>query len=182
MCVCRWVGIFPSTSPKYFSLYTYMYVPSSAIIQVLHYFPYMHTYTLILTPCTYVHTFYIHYSCPLTELSVPCLLCFTFQTSLSINETECTTILASNYDRTFGLMLLSNKELKNSTVHPFNNQSQARGFLTASVRTYVQKIHQIRELSCLYGYYPQQTCVYNKSFSIYSHKIEVFTIIPTTLM
>jgi hypothetical protein len=51
----------------------------------------------------------------------------------SSNETECLTIPASNFERTFGLMLLSKKELLNPTANPFNNYSQIRGYLTASV-------------------------------------------------
>ena len=53
----------------------------------------------------------------------------------SRNETDCLTIPASNFERTFGLMLLSKTELLNPTANPFNNYSQLRGYLTASVST-----------------------------------------------
>ena len=77
---------------------------------------------------------YLH-SCTeiLSQLPQPCLLCL-FYNFIITNETRCLTDVTSNYERTFGLMILSTKELKNPMVIPHNSQSQLRGILTASVR------------------------------------------------
>ena len=68
----------------------------------------------------------------LANLPESCIICFFLEVNIS-NETECLTIPASNFEKTYGLMLLSKKELINSTANPFTNQSQIRGYLTASV-------------------------------------------------
>ena len=83
---------------------------------------------------TAVIYFYL-FSCAeiLSQLPQPCLLCLLYDFIVT-NETRCVTEITSNYERTFGLMILSTKELKNPMVIPQNNQSQLRGILTASVR------------------------------------------------
>ena len=68
-----------------------------------------------------------------SQLARPCILCLLYDFIVD-NETRCRTAPAGNYERTFGLMILSKKELKNTTVIPQNDQSQLRGILTASVR------------------------------------------------
>jgi endonuclease/exonuclease/phosphatase family metal-dependent hydrolase len=68
----------------------------------------------------------------LASLSLPCKLCV-FYEFLVNPDTPCRTALARDNERTFGLMMLSTKELKNPTATPYNNQSEIRGFLTASV-------------------------------------------------
>ena len=79
-------------------------------------------------------TVLIVFSCreEITRLPESCNLCLFFEVNSS-NETECVTT-ASDYEKTFGLMLLSKKELINPTANPFNNQSLIRGYLTASVK------------------------------------------------
>ena len=69
----------------------------------------------------------------LANLALPCKLCL-FLEFLVTPDTPCRTALARDNERTFGLMILSTKELKNPTANPYNNQSEFRGFLTASVR------------------------------------------------
>ena len=46
---------------------------------------------------------------------------------------------ASRYEKAYGLMLLSTKELNNPLVQGQNNQSQQRGLATASVSTVYSK-------------------------------------------
>ena len=66
-------------------------------------------------------------------MSKSCLLCFV-DNVLVTSDSSCLTAPARDYEITYGLMILSKKELKNQTVMPHNNQSQMRGILTASVR------------------------------------------------
>jgi hypothetical protein len=68
----------------------------------------------------------------LTRLSDDCIRCL-FREVVVTNQTRCLTVPARDNERTFGLMMLSTKELKNPTASPYNNQSQIRGFLTTSV-------------------------------------------------
>ena len=67
------------------------------------------------------------------QVSESCLLCL-IDNVLVTSDSQCLTTPASDYEMTYGLMILSKKELKNQTVMPHNNQSQMRGILTASVR------------------------------------------------
>lgn len=46
---------------------------------------------------------------------------------------------ASRYEMTFGLMILSKKELSNTSVEGFNNRSQFRGFLQATVSDMINR-------------------------------------------
>ena len=72
-----------------------------------------------------------------TRLADACSSCLIFEFN-SRNETDCLTIPASNFERAFGLILLSKRELHNPTANPFNNHSLLRGYLTASVsRMYI---------------------------------------------
>ena len=68
------------------------------------------------------------------QLSKSCLLCL-FDHVLVTSDSPCLTTPASDYEMTYGLMIISKKELKSQTVMPHNNQSQIRGILTASVRS-----------------------------------------------
>ena len=67
------------------------------------------------------------------SLPEPCSLCLLFEGSTT-DDTQCRTSPASNFEKTFGLMLLSKKELLNPRANPYNNQSLIRGYLTASVK------------------------------------------------
>ena len=67
----------------------------------------------------------------LLVLPEPCLICL----SLAMNFPVCLADPAIRYEKTYGLMLLSTKELNNPLVQGQNNQSQQRGVATASVST-----------------------------------------------
>ena len=75
-----------------------------------------------------------------SNVSEECSLCLAYEASVT-NTTECSTLLASNYEQTFGLMIISKKELKNPTADRFNNHSMIRGFLTASVMKFMHAIY-----------------------------------------
>ena len=66
-----------------------------------------------------------------------CLLCLELE-FLVTNQSRCLTDPASRYQKTYGLMMLSTKELKNPLAQGQNNQSQHRGLLTATVSAVVQ--------------------------------------------
>ena len=68
----------------------------------------------------------------IARLADECTLCLFLETSIT-NETMCRASPASSYENTFGLMILSKKELINPRSSPFNNQSSIRGYLAASV-------------------------------------------------
>ncbi len=54
---------------------------------------------------------------------------------------ECGNEPASRYRRSFGLMLLSRKELINPMTSPYLPQSNIRGYLSASVSLHYAIIH-----------------------------------------
>ena len=70
----------------------------------------------------------------LTSLPEPCVICLLLGPDTTGNESQCLADPASRYEKTYGLMILSTKELKNPLAQGQNNQSQIRGLLTASVR------------------------------------------------
>ena len=60
-------------------------------------------------------------------------LCLLYEGSTTDNMV-CRTYSASSFEKTCGLMLLSKNELLNPKARPYVDESQIRGFLTASVR------------------------------------------------
>ena len=70
-----------------------------------------------------------------------CRICFALE-FFATNQSRCLSEPASRYDRTYGLMILSTKELKNAKVLKQNNQSQFRGILTAAVSYCLKDLHR----------------------------------------
>ena len=70
----------------------------------------------------------------LIPLSFECKYCIIFHLGTTGNISRCSYDPAVNYEKTYGLMLLSKKEItENKTDGYLGNVSQARGFLQASV-------------------------------------------------
>ena len=69
------------------------------------------------------------------SLSQPCRDCLAV--SGEAGPTMCPTVFpAARFETNYGLMLLSKKKLENRASSGFNNQSQFRGYLEASVCGY----------------------------------------------
>ena len=79
----------------------------------------------------------------LAALPDPCSICLLMAT---IDISVCLADPASRYERTYGLMLLSTKELINPLVQGQNNQSQRRGLITASVS--IQLLLSLSHIYC----------------------------------
>jgi hypothetical protein len=68
----------------------------------------------------------------LASLSAECKLCLLLNVATGL--TNCVTEPVTNYEQSFGLMLLSKKEINASRIQGYlGNVSEARGYLQASV-------------------------------------------------
>lgn len=81
----------------------------------------------------------------------PCILCLVYEMTTT-EQTQCRTSPVSNYEKTYGLMLLSKKQLINPRVNSYINQSQIRGYLSASVslRIYISLLFYTYNTYSLY--------------------------------